>query len=296
MNAPAELATLAPPFEPGIFYGMPGATYHGIEAMSASGAKKILRSPLHYKLMRDQPNEPTEAMQFGTVVHAGVLEPDTLDRVVCCAPINAPRRPTAAQINAKKPSPETLDAIAFWQEFNRASIGKVVLSADDHRRALACITAVRAHPGAAKLLDSGERELSLFWTDARYGVPCKCRDDIFSHGGVTDLKTCQDASPEGFGRQIANMLYHVAAAHYIHGHEHAMGESPRFYAFIAVESEPPHAVAAYALPSNAILAGAHLMATALERYAQALADGAWCGYPDTIDTIQIPAYALKFHE
>lgn len=292
MNALAELPAAL--FEAGIFADMPAEEYHKREAMSASGIKKMLQSPQHYMLMRTRPSEPTDAMQFGSAVHCGALEPDRFASAVLCPPADAPKKPTAAQWNAKKPSPETLDAIAFWQAFNRECIGRIVLTRDDHARAQRCIDAVRAHPAAAALLEGAEREVSLFWNDARYGVPCKSREDIYSHGGITDLKTTTDASPEGFGKQIANLLYHVQGAHYISGSEHVRNESPRFFAFIAVESEEPHAVAVYALPGNAILAGAHLANRALERYAAALANGQWSGYPDTIELIKLPAWALRF--
>lgn len=281
-SRPPELRVAAPPrqqFAPGVFHDMPGEVYHAIEAMSASGAKKMLRSPRHYRLMRETPNEPTAAMQFGSVVHAGVLEPETLESCVAVLP-EVNRRTNAGK--------------AMIADFEALNPGRILLDAAEYARALACIKAVHAHRGASTLLDGGEREVSLFWNDGRYGVPCKARLDIRSHGGITDLKTTQDASPEGFAKQISNLLYHVQGAFYCSASEHALNESPRFFAFIAVESEPPHAVACYALPSNAILAGLHLVNRALERYAAALAAGEWPGYPDTIDMIKLPPYALRF--
>jgi exodeoxyribonuclease VIII len=111
---------------------------------------------------------------------------------------------------------------------------------------------------------------------------------------MTDIKTCQDASPEAFARSAASYLYHVQAAHYFSAAEHIRGETPRFWAFICVESEPPHSVACYVLPGAAVLAGTQLMSKALERYAAALAAGKWPGYPETIDTLPFPKWALKF--
>lgn len=268
-----------PAFSPGVFTDMPAADYHAIEALSASGGKKLRQSALHYKLMRDTPSVPTATMDFGTVVHAGVLEPHLLDNVCAVAPM-VDKRTTIGK--------------SEWAAFTQANQGRIILSPGDYKRALACIAAVRAHPAAAKLLDGARTEVSLFWTDAKYQVPCKCRWDGINRGGGFDLKTTQDASPEGFSRTIASYEYHAAAAHYISGAEHALNESPRFFAFIAVESEPPHAVACYALPSNAILAGQRLVAIALERYAEALTSGKWRGYPGTIDSIQLPRWALRF--
>lgn len=267
-------------FVAGLHRNMPAATYHGIEAMSASGAKKMLRSPQHYLLARTTPSVPSPAMLFGTAVHAGVLEPDTFDDAVVVAP----------EVNKR-----SKDGKAELEAFAAANAGKVVLSPEDFDRATNCIEAVRRHPAAAQLLDGGEREVSLLWHDGKYKVPCKSRFDAMNHGGVIDLKTTRDASPEGFGKEIANYLYHLQAAFYCSAAEHVLDASPKFFAFIAVESEAPFAVACYVLPSNAILAGAHLADIALGRYADALAAGEWPGYPEEISVIKLPSWATKFN-
>lgn len=285
-----------PPFVPGVFSDMPAATYHAIEALSSSGSKKMIRSPMHYKLMRDTPAEPTEQMQFGTCVHDGVLEPHAFASRVALVPADAPKRPTKAQYNAKKPSPETLDAIAYWRDLDAAHAGKITLSAPEFDRCRRCVDAVLAHPAARALLDGGIIEQSLFWVDARYGVPCKSRIDIRNHGGIADLKTTQDASPEAFARSAANLLYHVQAAFNNSGHEHLLDSSMKFFVFIAVESEPPHAVACYSLRGDAVRAGAYLCNIAAERYARALKTGKWSGYPDTIEEMKFPRYALVLNE
>lgn len=285
-------ALLLPPLA-GSIDDLPAERYHAHEAMSASGAKKMLRSPMHYRLMRDTPNVPTDAMQFGTVCHTGVLEPHCLGPRVCVLPADPPRRPTKAQINAKRPSPETMDAIAWWQEFDAAAAGKIVMAMDEFQRATKCISAVLAHPAASKLLDGAVVERSLFWSDGEYKVPCKARFDAMNLGGVIDVKSTQDASPEGFARQAANLLYHVQAAHYCSAAEHVLDASPEFFAFICVESEPPHAVAVYTLPPVAIRAGARLMDEALARYRDALAGGTWPGYSETINPLELPRWALR---
>lgn len=239
----------------------------------------MLRSAQHYLLMRTTPNEPSPAMLFGSAVHTGILEPDTFGNAVAVAPdVNK-------RTNAGK---------AEFEAFAAENAGRIILSTEDHARALRCIDAVRAHPGAAKLLEGGERELSLFWNDGRYGVPCKARFDALNHGGVIDLKTCLDASPEAFARAAATFLYHVQAGHYLSAGEHSLHETPRFFVLICVESEAPHAVACYVLPSNAILAGQRLMNRALERYRDALAAGQWRGYPQTIETLPFPKWATTF--
>lgn len=279
--APTEPAPeVEPPaFVPGVFRDMPAARYHAVEAMSSSGARAILRSPQHFRLWRTEAREPTAAMQFGTAVHAGILEPETFDRVVVVAP----------EFNAR-----TAAGRAERDAFRAAHAGAVILSPDDFDRARRCIDAVRAHRAARALLDGAERELSLFWHDARFGCPCKARLDARNHSGIVDLKTTTDASPEEFARSVASYGYHRQAAHYFSGAEHVLDATPEFFAFIAAESEPPHGVACYTLPGAAVMAGAHSMNRALERYAAALAAGKWSGYPDQIESLSLPKWAMRF--
>lgn len=266
-------------FVPGEWNDMPAEYYHAVEAMSYSGAKKILRSPAHYKLARETPNEPTDAMQFGTAVHCGVLEPDCFaERVVIAPSVNK-------RTNAGKEELANFEALNF---------GRLILSPHDFQRARRCVDAVRAHPAASRLLTGAKVEGSLFWFDAEYGVPCKMRFDARNLGGIVDLKTAQDASPDEFGRQAAKLLYHVQAAHYWSGSEHVFNEAPTFFAFVVVESEPPHAVACYVVPPIAMQTGRRLMDEALARYKAALAAGKWVGYPDTITTLELPRYAVRF--
>lgn len=270
-------------FVPGHFPNMPGETYHAIEAMSSGGIKKMIRNAGHYRLMRTVKKPSTEAQIFGTAVHAAVLEPLRFNDLVALAPeIN--RRTNAGK--------------AMWAECEALNPGKVILDPPDYSRVLACAAAVRRHPAAAYLLDGATFETSLFWNDGKWKVPCKARPDIISRGGMTDLKTIDDASADAFARTVAASanLWHAQAAHYISGAEHVLNSSPEFFAHIAVEDEPPHFVAVYQLPTPAILAGMHIANIALERYQRALESGAWEGYPATMERLPFPRWALRFNQ
>jgi exodeoxyribonuclease VIII len=278
--APAnEPAAEPPPFAAGVFRDMPTETYFAIDAMSQSGAKEILRSPAHFRYARENPRQPTPAMRFGTAVHAGILEPERFEADVVCAPaVNA--RTTAGR--------EQRDA------FLAANAGRLVLAADDYDRARRCIEAVGRHPAAKALLTGAEVEVSIFWLDGRHKAPCKGRIDARNHGGLIDIKTTQDASPEEYSRTIASYGYHLQAAHYFSGCEHLLDATPQFFAHVVVETEAPHGVAVYAIPGNAIMAGAARMSEALRRYADARETGRWNSYPTTIESIQLPRWATRF--
>jgi PDDEXK-like domain of unknown function (DUF3799) len=136
----------------------------------------------------------------------------------------------------------------------------------------------------------------MFWIDGKYNVPCKVRWDIRNRGGLADVKTCQDASADAFARDCATYMYHVQNAHYFAGAEAVLNETPRFFIFIAVESDEPFAVKCYALPPDVIRYASGRMDLALERYAKARESGKFPGYGDTIDVLPFPRWALKYNE
>lgn len=268
-----------PPFTVGVFSDMPDEVYHRIECFSAGGAKTLRKSPLHYRHSRDTEHEPKDAMLFGSAVHYGVLQPELFPmRVIAEPEFNV-------RTNAGKAA-----AAAFAAEH----AGKIIISTADYARALDCIKAVRAHPGARKMLDDAVTELSLFWIDREYDIPCKCRFDIYGRRGAGDLKTCQDASPAAFGRTAASFEYQAQGAHYLAGAEECLDAHGKAFVFIAAESNKPHAVAAYHLQEADILAGRHMTKIAMERYAEALNTGQWKGYADTIEPLKMPAWSRKF--
>jgi hypothetical protein len=279
-EVPALLAAPATnAFVTGLMADMPAEAYHAIEAMSYSGAKKMLQSPAHYLLNRTRPKPSTDDQIFGQAVHCGVLEPDAFESRFAALP-KLDMRTTAGKL-AKAELAEKFPT-------------HTLIGAGDFDRARRCIDSILGHPGARLLLEGAQTEVSLFWNDGRYGVPCKCRWDLFNHGGVGDVKTIDDASAETFAKRVASNRWHAQAAHYLSGGEHVRNETPRFFAHIAVEDEPPHGVACYYLDVESILAGAHLMNRALERYAAALASGSWSAYPDTIEVLRLPRFALRF--
>ena len=274
-------AVAIPAFVPGFVKAMPGADYHRVPAMSSSGAKKMIRSPQHYRVAIDTPSEPTDAMLFGTAVHVGVLEPDRWSDAVTVTP-EFNKRTTAGR--------------AEWEAFKAERPGRIILTPQTYLSVRNCVNSVRFHPIAAKLINDAEGvEESLFWMDGKWSVPCKARWDLRSRGGLVDLKTTTDASPDAFARSAATYFYHLQEAFYRAGAEAVLNESPRFFAFIAVETEPPHAVACYYLPPEAVRVGQGWMDVALERYAKALASGEWPSYPTSIEQLPFPRWAMRIN-
>ena len=124
----------------GLFEGMRNEVYHAAPGLSNTGLTELARSPWHYYsrfLDPSRPERERKAGQFeGTIAHCAILEPDEFMRRYVVTPSNAPRRPTAAQWNAKNPSPESVQAMAWWSNWEAENEGREVVSHDDYSRVL----------------------------------------------------------------------------------------------------------------------------------------------------------------
>ena len=255
---------------------MPASVYHAAEALSASGAKLLLRSPAHYLAAKAAPKEPTPAMRLGTLTHALILEPETFDAEFAVMP-KFDRRTTIGKKAA--------------EEFEQDHAGKTIVDEVSYEKAKAIAASVRRHPLVAAGLADGNAEVSLFWD--QHGVPCKARCDYMTGSTILDVKTCADASPEGFARQIANFQYHLQAAHYAAGFREVVGWDLDRFIFIAVESDAPHAVGVYSLDARSLQSGRLLMERAAAAYRTALAQpkDAPAFYSDMLVEISVPSWA-----
>ena len=112
---PIEREKLAP---------MSNEQYHALDDyVSKSDLDTFDKSPRHYFLKRLSPDrlpqEQTKAMIIGSAFHSLLLEPNGFPSEFLTVEPFAPKKPTLSQRNAKKPSAATLEAIAYWDEFEK---------------------------------------------------------------------------------------------------------------------------------------------------------------------------------
>lgn len=263
-------------FKVGVYSDMTAPNYHAIDALSASGAKHLLRSAAHYLAQKEQPMQPTAAMRLGTAVHTMILEPEKADIEIARAP---------------KLDKRTKVGKETFELFERENAGKLILDADAYDKAAAIADAVYKHPQARELLKDGQSEVSMLW-EAHDGLPCKARFDYYRGDGIVDIKTTQDASPDGFARNIASLKYHMQAAHYLQGYRELTGWDADHFTFVAVENEPPYAIGIYRLDEPSLMSGRMLMEKAAMAFRQAKQPAGWHGYSPDIQTISVPSWAL----
>lgn len=257
----------------GVHRDIPAGVYHSWRYASNSILNKLAVAPAKAMACMENPEEPGLALQIGTALHCAVLEPSRF-----------------ADLVRVKPDGRTKDgkaALAAMPE------GCVLLPQKEFDRISPMASAVLNHPMARELLgDVQERELSCVWRDQDSGAFCKARMDALTPLAIVDLKTTEDASPEGFAASIWNYHYHRQGAMYMRGAA-ALGIGRESFVFIAVEKEPPHLVAVYRLDDEIMEAGHDEISGLLATWAKCIGENHWPGYSEEIVTIGVPAWARR---
>jgi hypothetical protein len=262
----------------GIYHDVPNEVYHGDRAaVSSSSLKLLLRSPAHFVARQGEPEESSAALAFGTALHAALLEPAKYREGYVKKPaLN--RRTKAGRVIA-----ETIDAVLA---------GKIQMQSALMADIDAMVASTRRHPKVAEMLRAGEAEVSYVWNDKATGVLCKCRPDWLNEDAIWDLKSCLDASPDGFSRACAKYGYHISAAFYVEGVHKLTGRRLPFR-FIAAEKDAPYAVAVFEASEAFLRNGGRLVRRALERLVRCRERSVWPGYQPEgeIEMLELPRWA-----
>lgn len=298
----AEVDDILPPYFPGTLVDVDINVYHAMPGISKTGLDLIERSPAHYHAMYLNPERPPQKERAGqlegTLAHCAILEPEAFHHRYIVVPDHAPRRPTEAQWNAKKPSEDSIAAMAWWNEFNLTHVKQRVISAAQYETAMRQAESVRALPEVAEALALGKAEVSAFWIDSETGEPCRCRPDWVNGCGANsaillDVKTYGNASTDEFIRQVERKRYHVQDAFYSDGYALATGLQTLGFVFVVVETEWPYAANAVMLGEPSREEGRDAYRSALKIYAECRRTGTWPGYGSQIQICDLPARALK---
>jgi hypothetical protein len=251
---------------------MPDEEYFDRTELSHSQAKYLDQSPAHYWASLSEEIESTSAMSLGTLCHCVLLEPETVnDRFVPC------------DLDRKTNKYKEFAAIA-------KSEGKKVIKPQELYAAIQIVANIKKHKAAASLLHAAtDVEAAVFFD--RDGVKCRAKIDIVGDTFLADLKTCQDASPEGFGKNVAKYSYDTQAEWYLHGAEQAGAEKEYFH-FIAVETVSPYAVAVYTVPMHVLESARLKNERRLAKIRPCIESGWYSGYSDGFQELRLPGWAF----
>ena len=193
--------------------------------LSYSSLKEFMKSPSHFLAYKNRELKETPAMRFGTAVHSAILEPQKFKSDYDKTDL---RRNTKAY--------KELDDSKLWLSSSewssiegiKRSISRNVAASDELSK---CAHFEQEVKGVIK------------------GVEFRGFVDAMSQDTIIDLKTTQDASPDGFSRSVYNFNYHLQAAIYLE-----LTGAKKFY-ILAVENQSPYPCTIYELSQEAIDSG-----------------------------------------
>lgn len=215
----------------GVYYDIPASEYHGSKFINRSKLDDFHESPEQFHndyILGKKEDEEKKCYLIGRALHALSLEGQAaFDAGFVVTPTDAPKKPNSKQLEAKKPSPDSVAAIAYWQQFAEFANGRSVLTQDDYFTTLAMAAKLRANKDVAMLLSAGQPEVTMRMKTPRFGYSVQCRADWLNLEGCTltngepymfDLKTMAGFNQRTWKREwkkaMRNFGYHRAAAFY----------------------------------------------------------------------------------
>lgn len=239
----------------GRFSGIPNEVYHHKDCpgISATRLGHVARSIDHY-LHSFVEREKSEALEFGSAFHDAILLPNLF----------------AEKYIISQKFGRTNEEKAKAAAFKETNKGKTILDQDDFDRIAAMIEKIKSVDALNYVLANGEPEVTFFWRDPFTNVLCKCRVDWLFEGSdrtiIVDFKTTKDASKEKFSRSIVDYNYHRTGAFYLDGVSRCLHTHVSTFAFVAIESKPPHETNLFCLGNKSISVGRAMYNDALQKY------------------------------
>jgi hypothetical protein len=276
-----ELSAITAPVQ-GLYFDLDIDAYHGGAGISKTGLDSIDANPAIYYGRHLDPKRPAPRERAGqlegSLTHCAVLEPDEFGKRYAVGP-------------------DVSRATKEWKAFEAANPGRECIKPDQYDAAWRQAESIRRLPEVAEALMRGRAEVSAYWIDPLTGELCRCRPDWAHDCGTSqtillDVKTCSDASPGEFRRQIARKRYHVQDSFYSDGYAAASGREVVGFVFVAVETEWPYAACALMLDDQGKAQGRTDYRRNLNTYAACRKSGAWPGYSSQIEIVSLPTWAV----
>lgn len=261
------------------------AEYRSREGVSSTDLKKMLKSPLHYKYYKENPQEDTPSLLFGRAYHKMCLETSEFDTEFAVAPICDRRTKEGKQI---------------WNDFVAESEGKDIINAEMYEQVHEMRKVLMSTKFVPKLIN-GTHEMSYFSTDERTGLIVKCRPDshtkIWDKYLIIDLKTCANADTDSFTRDAIKYGYDIQAAHYCQIMKQCTGHDYEFI-FICQEKSAPYAVNVLQASEQFMQSGYETRQSLLETLKECMEKDyypSYMGLDNEIGSLGLPSWLAKMY-
>lgn len=249
--------------------------------VNSSSIKSMLKSPQSFLNSFHSIIEPTPAMQFGTLVHTAILEPDVYDNSCVVQPDFGDCR--------------TLANKAKRDDWKNTNAGKLIITQEDFDKIDGIRNAISKHHDAALLLKNGHKERSGYYADPSTGILCKIRPDFYSSdiNAIVDLKTTENCESDNFSKTIWNFRYDIQIAMYSTGCTVIDKKAVDHHIFIAVEKSAPFEVAVYVADEKMLEVGIRDYEKSMKKLAKCIETNTWTSYQDNMTEISLPKWAFN---
>lgn len=270
----------------GVFLGLSEEEYRKAPGIGQSMLKAFDAEPTpkHYQESLTRPKLVTEAMEFGTILHAAVLTPELQYNTYYLEPETYP-----SPKEGDKPWDGRATYCKAWKKNHN---DRPIIDAEKESRIPKIVETVRSLPIVGPIIRHGQKEVSFFKIDPETGLLLKCRVDAMATSTdgetyIVDLKKVRRgyATATRFAVQCAELGYDIQNAAYIY-----ITGATRFI-FVAMEEEAPYDAETWELSRNDVNEGMAKFRRIMNSYSECVKSGVWAGYTRAIKQLYLPAWA-----
>lgn len=278
--------------------------YHAdTEHINGSGLWNIYdRCPAAWRY-KDEEDEQSKALVFGTGSHTALLEPERFEAEYARMPtkddFGAELLVTVSDMNSwakergikglsGKTKAEVIKIIRstgepvriydeerLFAELNAK--GRILLEGDDYDAIMQMRAVIHANSYYSSLLSGAYSEVSIL--GELLGEPSKVRFDCLTRGGdIIDYKTAVSAKPDEFFRHAARLGYFMKMAMQHDMFVEAYGHAPRSVNLLVQEKKSPFIPALIRLTDEQLRIGRIQLRSAMEIYKACKKANSWPGY------------------
>lgn len=272
----------------GEYVGIPESEYRKSEGVSQSELKEFgnAASPLHYRSQK--PKEATSDMEFGSVCHFAILQPELLSSSIYLRPETYPAKDKKTGAVEQKDWHGASDWCKDWIE-NHSD--KPVLKTQDLERVQKIARRIHYIPEVASALKNGQKEVCHVKRDMETGLLLKCRVDLQAvdkEGKIWlfDFKKVQSgcATEREFGKACMDYGYFIQASYYLN-----ITGADRFV-FVPFDDDEPFDARLFEPGPDELNYGYRKWRSLLDAYAKCKKEDLWPGYPSGIKTLNGPKW------
>lgn len=278
--------------------------YHAdTEHINGSGLWNLYdRCPAAWRY-KDEEDEQSKALIFGTGSHTALLEPERFDAeyarmptkddfgdniLVTVSDMNSWAKERGIKGISGKTKAEVIKIIRSTGEPVRIydeerllaelnAKGRTLLEGDDYDAIMQMRAVIHANSYYSSLLAGAYSEVSIL--GELLGEPSKVRFDCLTRGGdIIDYKTAVSAKPDEFFRHAARLGYFMKMAMQHDMFVEAYGHAPRSVNLLVQEKKSPFIPALIRLTDEQLRIGRIQLHSAMEIYKACKKANSWPGY------------------